>query len=122
MGNNCFNTLISKPCDEAVKEATCIHYIELDTTTGKYTGEEYIQYNKPKAIAGKETDRELVQHIKPDEFQSNQINTYIHELTGKETDRELVQHIKPDKLQSNQINTSTHELKLRGQTVNNTCE
>ena len=90
MGNNCFSTLISKPRDEAVKEATCIHYIELDTTTGKYTGEEDIQYNKPKAIAGKATDRELVQHIKP------------------------------DKLQSNQINTSTYELKLRGQTVNKT--
>ena len=48
MGNNGFNKHIHKPRDEAVNETTCVHYIDLDTTTGDYTGKEYIQYSRTK--------------------------------------------------------------------------
>ena len=78
MGNNCFNSFISKPHIEAVKEE--IQYTELDTTTGTNTGEEYIQHIKINSTASINTGPEIVQHIEPDRIQSQQGNTLAHEL------------------------------------------
>ena len=78
MGNNCFNSFISKPHNEAVKEE--IQHTELDTTTGTNTGEEYVQHIKTNIIAGINTGPEIVQHIEPDRIQSQHGKTLAHEL------------------------------------------